>query len=203
MPRDDWAKYTRRDRGRKAARDGSALHSSFSGILKRPKSRKRRKKTKLSAFSRPNKPIRKDRPGRTLCNACGNLRNIVDAKGICNPCHSNGNAIRWIASQPVLVNQRAQNQATGGLTPAGSPAAGTDRHDELCQIPDHVNGVSSRRLPDHDLASDVRTSQPHSNGTSSTRTERAARCDQSVSGTDRDEDTRERPSASSLADSAG
>lgn len=106
-------------------------------------------------------------------------------------------------SQPGPVDRRAQNQATSGLPQADPPAAGTDRHDTLCPIPDHANGVSSRGLPDHALAPDVQAGQPHANGPDSTRTERAARCDQSVSGTDRDEDTRDRSGASSLADSAG
>ena len=106
----------------------------------------------------------------------------------------------WHEPKPGPVDRRALSQASIQADP---PAAGTERHDALCQIPDRTNGVSSRGLPAHALAPDVQAGQPHANGPDSTRTERAARCDQSVSGTDHDEDTRERPGASSLTDLAG
>lgn len=199
MPRDDWAKYARRDLARKAIRTGTALKSAFGGILKRPKGAKPSRKP--SSGNRPNKPLRDDRQPRKFCVVCCHPRRVLDANSICTPCHSNGRATQWLRSQqPGPVDRRALSQASIQADP---PAAGTDRHDALCQIPDHVNGVSSRGLPAHALAPDVQAGQPHANGPDSTRTERAARCDQSVSGTYHDEDTRERPGASSLTDLAG
>ena len=54
-------------------------------------------------------------------------------------------------SQPGPVNHRALSQASSATPQADSPVVGTDRHDVLCHIPDSVNGVSSRGLPDHPL----------------------------------------------------
>lgn len=198
MPRDDWAKYARRDLGRKAVRNGTAFKTSFSGILKKPRKSRISRKTSekravTAAGSRPNKPLRKEQTPKQFCVVCSNQRRVLDANGICTPCHSNGRATQWIRSQqPGPVDRRALSNASSGLPQADPPAVGTDRHDELCQIPDRVNGVSSQGLPDHALAPDVQAGQPHANGPDSTRTERAARCDLSVSGTDRDEDV-ERP----------
>lgn len=153
MPRDDWAKYARRDRARKAVREGTAFHSSFGGILKKPKLGKRRKHFK----SRKS-------------YASTNLR---------------------LARQPATVNQRALNHATSGSPPAGSPAAGTDRHDALCQIPDRPNGVSSRGVPDRPLPPVCQ--QPSRIPTAAAGSGQNALADATmpVSGTDRDEGARE------------
>ena len=202
MPRDDWAKYARRDRARNAIRTGSALKSAFGGILKRPTGAKPRRKQ----ASKTEKPaaIRVDPVPQTTCALCGRNRRVLDADGVCSPCKFNGRGEHSTRpSQSAPVDRRTQSQATSGLPQADPPAAGTDRHDSLCHIPDLANGVSSRGFPAHALAPDVQAGQPHANGPDSARTDRAVRCDQSVSGTNRDEDTRERSGASSLTDSAG
>jgi hypothetical protein len=67
MPRNDWEKLNRRDRGRKAVQDGSAY--KVSGAL--PKKNRSTKK----------------KPPKQLCRCCGKQRRDVGRDNICLRCY--------------------------------------------------------------------------------------------------------------------
>lgn len=73
MPRDDWAKYASKDRGRRARLDGSGIVISKAG--------KRRRKKKKAGLARRSK-----KSAKITCRCCGGKK-FVGRENICTSCY--------------------------------------------------------------------------------------------------------------------
>ena len=66
MPRDDWAKYARRDRARKAANSGDALHCDSRRSTRRRKPKRQRQRRGTCRACRNTRPLGRE----DICLAC-------------------------------------------------------------------------------------------------------------------------------------